>query len=192
MRLIGSQQQALALLARIGVALVIDSDGDLLAMGFDLGDCLGDQVVMLHGLYGKRQPRQQSHFPCPEAGGIDHDLGLDRAAGGDHIPAAIGAGVGLGDRGSQMDGGAIMLGRFGIGMSDAGGIDMAIHRLKQRPQIFGRVDEGVERACLLQADELRIEPHIAGLGALLLQIVQALGRGSEINAARAVDATGLA
>ena len=180
------------LLARIGIALVIHGDGHFLAVIAHFRDRLGDEVMVLHGLHRQIDAGKAAHLAGPQACGIDHDIGADGAIGRHHVPGAIGAELGFEHRRLAINLRAVVPGALGIGLGHARRIDMAIDRLEQGAEIFCRIDERVQFAGVFERNEIRIEPHVARLGALLLEIVEALRSRGQIDAARAMDAAGLA
>jgi hypothetical protein len=193
-RLVGPQQHALAFLPEVHVALVVDAGGQTHVRPplDDLRDRLGDQVVVLHGLHGQLQAGHVPDLAGPEAAGVDHHLGVDRAGLGHHVPGAVRPLVGLEDGRVGVIGGAVVARRLGVGVGDAGGIDVAVERVPEGGDIAAGVDQRMAPLNLLERDELLVEAHVTGLGALALQIVvPVLGRG-EVEAAGRMHADRLA
>ena len=83
MGLIGADQQPGALLAHIELAVEVDAVqhlvAGLLVEGDDLGDLLGDEILMRHGEDGQFEADETADLARPQAAGIDDMLGMYRA-----------------------------------------------------------------------------------------------------------------
>ena len=92
LRLVGAEQHALPLLAEIDVALVVDAGGQPVFRSplDDLGDRLGDQVMVLHRLHRQIDAGKMTDLASPQAASIDDHFGMDRPLRGDDIPGAVG------------------------------------------------------------------------------------------------------
>ena len=185
-RFVGAEQQALAFLAEVDVALVIDTGRQLLVARGDLGNGLGDQVMVLHRLHRQVQAGQMADFARPQAAGVDDVLGVDRALVGDHVPAAVGALVGFDHAGVGVVAAAELLRRLGVGIGHAGRIDVAVERVPQRGDVALRIDQRVQLGNFLERDEFLVQPHVARLRAFALEIVVPGLVGGQVKAAGGV------
>ena len=84
--LIGAEQHALAFLAQIDFAREIGGVDDLAVQALQLRNGLRDDVVVLHGEHRQRQADELADLARPQAAGVDHVLGVDRALVGDDVP----------------------------------------------------------------------------------------------------------
>ncbi len=88
--LIDAKQHALLFLAHIGEAFEIDDEGNFLLELDQIRDRLSDEVVMLHGRDRQLEPHHAPDLLGPQASGIHHMIGTDRAFLGHHLPCPIG------------------------------------------------------------------------------------------------------
>ena len=157
----------------------------------DRRDRLGDEVVVLHRLNGERGARHLPHLARPQPAAVHDVLGMDRAARRDHVPRAVRPLVRLHHRGVREVLRAVDAGRLGEGVGRAGRIEIAVELVPERRVIVLRVDQRMALRHLPGRDELLVEPHVARLGALALQIIVPVPRRGEIEAAGVVQADGL-
>jgi hypothetical protein len=91
---VGAEQDAVALLPRIDLALEVEHAdhfaAGFLVEGFDLRHRLGEQVHMLHGEHRQLDADHAADLARPEPAAIDHMLGVDSALLGDDVPGAVG------------------------------------------------------------------------------------------------------
>ena len=147
---------------------------------------------MLHGVERQIDAGHRVDLAGPEAAGVDHVLGADGALLGHHVPAPVVARHQLDDPVAQVDLGPLQARRLGVGVGGAGGVQVAVEGVPEGAQHALRVDDGRARRDLRGADDLGLQAHVAVLGPLGLQLVQALGRVGEGQAADVVQAAGLA
>ena len=92
--LVGAEQDAVALLARVDLALEVEHADHLAAglavEGLDLRHRLGEQVHVLHGEHRQLEADHAADLARPQAAAVDDVLGLDRALFGDDVPGAVG------------------------------------------------------------------------------------------------------
>ncbi len=95
LRLVGAKQHALAFLAEVDIRLVVDASGQTpcLAHGLhplcDQGDFVGDQVVVLHRLYGQMHARHMADLTRPKTTAVDDLFGVDLPLWRGQIPRAV-------------------------------------------------------------------------------------------------------
>ena len=128
---IGSQQHAVAFLAEVHVAFVINACGQPFLALDNLGNVLGDQIVMFHGLHGQMNASHMADFARPQTAGIDDIFCVHVALLGHHIPAAVRALVGFQNGVMGHIGRTQRLGRLGIGIGHARGVNITIQRIPQ-------------------------------------------------------------
>ena len=87
--LIGADQQALALLAQVIFAVAVADRGQAAVERVDLGDGLGDEILVFRGLQRQVDPGQRRHLAPPEPGRVHHPSGADVALRGTHDPTAV-------------------------------------------------------------------------------------------------------
>jgi hypothetical protein len=151
--LVHADQQAAALLARIGEALQVGEHAHLALPALQLGDRLGDEVVVLHRRHRQVDPGHQPDLLGPESGGVDNMLGDDRALLGHHVPAALGPRVQLDHPVAQDDVGAAFLGGPGIGVGGAVGIEVSLIRVVEAADHVRQVGDRVEVADLVRCQQ---------------------------------------
>ena len=193
---IGAHQHAVAFLADIDLAVEIDAMHQFLAGRpvevDDLGHVLGDQVHVLHGENRQFQPDHAPDFTRPEAGGIDDMLGANLALVGDHPPGAVLKLDEILDLGVQLDLGAVLLRRPGIGMGGAVGIEMALMRIENRADELVGIEQRHHLMRLAGGDQHRLAAGIFALGEQRFHPVEALAGGRQHQARGHVQADILA
>ncbi len=131
--LIGAEQDAVALLARVDLALEVEHADHLaagrLVEGLDLRHRLGQEIHVLHGEHRQLDADHAADLARPQAAAIDDMLGLHRALLGDDVPGAVRILGQFLDRVAQHDLGAELLGRLRVGDGRAGRIEMAFDRV---------------------------------------------------------------
>jgi hypothetical protein len=88
--LVDAEQHTLLLLPEIGEAFEVDDQRQFAVERRDLGDRLGDEVVVFHRRDRQVDTRHEADLLGPQAAGIDDMLGLDGALLGDHLPGSVG------------------------------------------------------------------------------------------------------
>ena len=189
--LVGAAEQALALLAQVVALVAVVQQRDLLAQGLDLGDRLGDEILVFHGHQRQIDPGQLADLAAPETGGVDHRVGFDGALRRHHLPGAVGLRVGLDHRRMTVDLGAAVARALGKGVGNAAGVDVAFVGLEHADANVRQIQERVHRQGFFLGDDLEVDAGVFRLGALDLELVLAFLGGGEIDAADGVDAAGL-
>jgi hypothetical protein len=190
--LVDADHQAAALLAQVALAARVHDVGQFLVALVDLGDVVGHQVLVLHGVERMIDPDHLADLARPQPTGVDHLLGRDRALLGDHLPGAVAARVQLEHPVAQHDLRALDPRRLGIGVGGTGGIQVAVERVVERAEQALGIGDRADLGDLLGAHELGVEPHVTVLGALGLEEVHAFGGVRDGQAADVVQAAGLA
>ena len=191
--LVDAEQQALLLLAHIGETLEVDDQRQFAVERLDLWQRLGDEIVVLHRRYGKLDARHPADLLGPQAGCVDHVLGDDGAFLGDHVPAAAGPLAEFQHPVVLDDLSAAQLRGLGIGVDDAGRVDVAFALGVEAAEHAVGVEDGAALLDLVDADQMHVvdahglEDPVGGF-----QPFPALGRGGHRNAAGHVHADVLA
>ena len=193
---IGAEQDAVALLAGVDLALEVEH-ADHLAAGrlvefLDLRHRLGEQIHVLHGQHRQFDADHAADLARPQAAAVDDMLGLDRALFGDDVPGAVGLLRQFDDAVAQHDLGAEFLGRLGVGDGGAGGIEMAFDRIPHGADEIGLVHQREHRLGFGRRDQLGVHAEIAALGVGQPQEIHALGRIGHHHAAGQMQRAGLA
>ena len=147
---------------------------------------------MLHRLQRQEEARHLAHLPRPETGGIDHVFGADRALLGDHVPGAVRPLIQLQHPVAERDLGSLPAGGTSVGVGRSRRVQVAVKRVVEGADHAVGVHHRAERGDLVRRDDLGLEPHVAVLGALRLEVIHALGLGGDGDAADVVEAAGLA
>ena len=194
--LVRAEQDAVALLARIDLALEVEHADQFAARrlveGFDLGDRLGQEVHVLHGEQRQLDADHAADLARPQAAAVDDVLGADRALLCDDVPGAVGVLGQLDDAVPQDDIGAELLRRLGVGVRGARRIEMALDRIPHGADEVLFVHQREHRLGFRRRDQLGIHAEIAALGVRQPEEVHALGRVGEHDAAGQVQRAGLA
>ena len=139
----------------------------------DFGDVIGDQILVRHRQQRQVNPGHGANLARPKAACVHQMLGDDGALFGHHFPRAIGARVGLQDAVVQHDLGPAHPRGLGIGVGGARGVEVAVERVIQGADDAFQVHHAVgELVDLFRPEDLGIQPHIAVLGALGLELVE--------------------
>ena len=191
--LVGADQHAAAaLLAHVDLAVEVDDMQHLLFGGCNLGHVLGDQVLVLHREHRQLEPGHAADLARPQPAGIDDMLGDERALVGDDVPGAVGPRLRLDDPGVPIDLGALDARRLGIGVGDAGWVDVAFERVVERADEVALVHEREHLRRLVDRDHLHVEAEVPRPRHHHLEEIVPLGRAGEHQPGRDVDAAGLA
>ena len=156
----------------------------------DLRQIIRHKILVLHRVQRQVDPGHRAHFARPQAAGIDHVLGMDRALVGHHVPGAIGALPGLVHHAMCFDRGAPHARGLGIGMGRARGVEMPVERIVKPAQNAFDIGDRGNRLDLLRRKDLRLQPHEPVLGAFRLQHVEAFGRVGQRHAAHVMQPAG--
>ena len=87
--LVGAHQQALPLLAQVILPVAVGHGWQAPVHRGDLGNGLGDEILVFGGQKRQRDPRHRRNLARPEAGGIHHPWRADIALFGAHDPCAV-------------------------------------------------------------------------------------------------------
>ncbi len=187
---VGAEEDAAAFLTEVDFAFEVDGVGEFAIR--QVVDVLGDEVLVLHGEDGEFEANHAADFAGPEAAGVDDVLGDDGALVGHHVPEAVGAPVGFEDAGAAVDFGPGQGGAFGVGVGDAGGVDMAFQRVPHGADELGFVEQRQEFGGFVDGDEFGVHAEIGASCGGHLEPVHAVPGAGEHDAAGHVDAAGLA
>ena len=188
--LVGSHQEPLPFLAQIDGAVEIDRVGNLLAERGELGDLVGDEVLMLHGHDGQLHLHEPTNLARPQSAGVHDILGAQRAARRVELPFAAGEPADGRDRRLAVDLRAGIARGLGIGIGDAARIDVAVVRIEHRRSIVRGVDERIARAHLVEIDEMQADLKMLRLGVLGLEKFGLVFRDRQVNTAGLTNAAG--
>ncbi len=132
MAFVGAEQDALAFLPRIPAALAIGDGRQVAPHRRDLGDVLGDQVMMFDRHQGQGDAGLRRHLARPQASGVHHVFASDRPVRRCHLPVAGRQLPRRRHRRVAQDAGAEFARGAGKGVGGAGRIDIALFRLIER------------------------------------------------------------
>ena len=182
-RLISAEQQALVFLAKIQIGFVINAAGQFAPGRLHFRNRLGDQVMMLHRLHRQIHPGKMPDLARPQPGRVDQHFRMQLATRRVHLPTSVSALRGCGHRRVAVPTRAERLRRFRVGVGNAGRIYVSVQRVVERAEIMLRLYQRMHARHFLQRNEFLVQPEVARLGALLLEIVQPRRRRREIKPA---------
>mmetsp|Transcript_47333 Transcript_47333/g.135716 ORF Transcript_47333/g.135716 Transcript_47333/m.135716 type:complete len:762 (-) Transcript_47333:50-2335(-) len=165
--LVWADEHALALVPDVVGALQVAENRQLVAMlvvvRLDLGNGLGNDILMLQHGARRVHTREASDALRPEACTIDHSLrthDVDFAVGGAHrhLPSLIGHAVQADDLRVLVNLAAQRLGFHRKGLRHRGGVDVAVALGVQRSQEAIGVDQRVQTLHLLGTDHVHLRP----------------------------------
>ena len=185
--LIAPDQHAAAFLAQVEFAVLVAGQRDFAVQSGDLGDVVGDDILVLHGNERQRVAGHGGHLPCPQSRGVDDRFGNDRAGLRGDLPVAVAAAREAGHRRVSRDDTAGLAHAFGKGMGHSGRIDMAIRRPPHAAQNPAGIDKRIEPADVVEADDLEVLAEIARPRPLGLQFVETVRAGGQIEPATAMQ-----
>ena len=189
--LVGADEHAPALLTHVELAAEIDDVQHLFLRLRDLGELVGDDVLVLHRREGVDDAGHQPDLARPEAGRVDHVLRVQGALLRDHVPGAVGALAEVHHAGLAVDLRAALAGRPGVGVGHPGGVDMAFVGIVEHADVVLRVHDRQHAGRLLEIDELGVQAEVAPAAAGGLEVVEPVLRVGEHETAGEVDAAGL-
>ena len=128
--LVSTNQQTVALLAEVVLAVAVGDRGQASAQRLDLWNALSDEILMLGGLQRQRQARQSSDLSAPKPRCVHHPLGMNVTLGRADDPGAVGLLLGPDDGAKAFNAGAHGPCACGIGMGHARWIDVTAVGLK--------------------------------------------------------------
>ena len=105
---------------------------------------------------GISKTRHAANFASPEAACVDQVFGVHSAVFGNHIPAAVGALVGLDNAVAQFNFSTKFLRGLGIGDGGAGGVDMPRYSVVQTADKVGLVDQRQQFLGFARCDDSEI------------------------------------
>ena len=192
-RLVYADQHALLILAHVGEAFEIDHHRQFALERRDLGNRLGDEIMVLDRRERQIEPGHAPHLLGPKSAGVDDMLGVDDALLGDEIPALVGALLEFEDAIVLDDFGAAFFRRARIGPDRACGVEIAFAVGPHAAEHALDVDDRAKRFHFLRRDEAdvldadRLEAPIR-----TLQPFPARRRGGDMHAAGHMHADVLA
>ena len=127
--LVKPDTKAPAFLAKVTLPAGIHDVRVLRVTLVNLGNIIGDHILMFHGMQRQIDPRHGTDFSRPKTPGIDDMLRDEHALIGHDFPTAIASGRGLLNHRVEFDLRTIQTRRFGIGVRGAGRIKVAIKRI---------------------------------------------------------------
>ncbi len=194
--LVGAHEHAAAFLAQVELAVEVDGVQHLLTgravdLG-DLGHVLRDEVHVLHREHRVLAADHVPHLARPKAARVDHMLGMDLAAVGDHTPGAVRVLDEFLDLGEALDVGAELARSLGVGLRRARRVEVAVDDGLERTDKAGRVEQRHQFVRALGGDDLGVDAEITPLGDRVLEPVEARFGGGQHDATRQVQPRGLA
>ena len=156
----------------------------------DLGDIVGDDILVRHGQQRQINACHSPHFARPQATRVDQMFAGDRAFFRHHFPAVFG-GIGFQHTVVQNNLCPAHARSFGIGMGCARRVKVAIQRVVKTAQDALGIDQPVgEFRDFFGRENFRIQPHIAVLGAFGFQLLKSRLVIGQRHAAHMVQAAG--
>ena len=101
---------------------------------------------MLHAQHRQFESDHPADLTGPQSTGVDDVFGVDLALVGDHVPRAVGALAQVAHPRVAVDLGAGLTGADGVGVGDAGRVDVTLDRIEQ----------GTDEVLLLEQREQRL------------------------------------
>ena len=190
--LVHADDEPAALLAQIALPGGIHAVGQLGVALVDLGEIVGDEVLVLHRVARQIDARHFAHLPRPQAGGVDDVLGVHRALHGRHIPGSVGPRAKLVHGVAEHDLRALHARALRVRLGGARRVEVAVERIVERPEQSLRIRDRRESGDLLGPDDLGLESHVAVLGALGLEEVEPVRVCREGESPDVVQPAGLA
>ena len=190
--LVHADHEATPLLAQVALAGRVHAVRKLGVALVHLGQIAGDQVLVLHRVAGQVHPGHRADLARPQARRVDHVLGVHRALHRHHVPMPVRTGAKLPHRVAQHDLRALHPGALRIRLRGAGGVEVAVEGIVERPEQSGGVGDRREARDLLRPHDLGVEPHVAVLGALRLEEIETVAVRREGEPAHVVQPAGLA
>ena len=176
--LVGAEQHAALLLADVDLAGEVEGHRHLpagaLVVLLHLGHRLGDHVHVLHGQHGQLDADHAADLARPQPAGVDDVLGVDLALVGDDVPRPVGTLAEVGDHGVPVDLGPGVAGADGVGVGDAGRVDVALDRVEQRAHEVLVLHEREDGLGLGGGDDLQVHAQVPAPGLGHAQPVQPL------------------
>ncbi len=189
---VGTDQQALALLAQVILAVAVRDGRQAPVEACDLGDGLGHEILVFRRQQRQCDAGQRGHLAPPEACGVDHPSGVDIALLRAHDPRAVGLLFGARDGAKADDLSAVLARARGIGVGDARRIDVAAVLLVHDAADAVVIDQRMQRLGLRAVDLAKGQPVVFRLGRLQAQLMLARFGLREIERAGLEHAAALA
>ena len=185
---ISADQQPLAFLTQVVLAVAIGDQRQAKIERLDLGDGFGDEILVLERHQRQLDTRHCRHFARPQSGRIDDHVGANRALVGFHLPAAVGARTSR-DHGREAMHFRTALARApGVGMGHAGRIDIAAIGLVHDAANAVEIGQWMHAFGLGARQFVELDLEILRLGRLHAQLMFAIGGLREIQRARLKNA----
>ncbi len=194
--LVSAEQDAVALLPRIDLALEVD-DADHLPAGcvvefLDLRHRFRQQVHVFHRQQRQFQPDHAADLARPQPAAIHDMLRLHGALLGHHIPRAVRLLGELDHAIAKHDFCAEFACGLRIGMCRAGGVEMALDGIPHRADEVGLVHQREHRLGFGRRNEFRLHAKITAFRMGKSQEIHALRGVGHHHPTRQVEAAGLA
>ena len=174
--LVHADDQPLTLLAQVTLSGGIHDMGQFLATLIDLGNVVGDEILMLQGMERQIDPGHHADFARPQARRVDDMFGNDGALFCHNVPVIVRTLVQFQHPVAQIDLGPGHARGLGIGVRRAGGVEVPVQRIVERTQNALGIGDRADLGDLFGPDNLGRKTHMAVLGALSLEKIQPLGR----------------
>ena len=151
------------------------------------GHLIRHEIHMFHGKHRQFNADHAPHFACPQPAAIDDMLGHDGALIGHNVPAAVSPLLELFHLGFKVDFSTTNLGRFGVGVRRAIGVEITIGLVEHRADKIFILQQRHHLLGFFGGENFRFKPEIAGAGMGHFQPVHAVMRISQHQPARAMQ-----
>ena len=189
--LVGAQNHAVALLAHVNFRLEVERVAHLLAVllvvGDDLGNILGHHIHVLHGQHRQLNADHAANFSRPQAAAVHNMLGDNDALLGDDIPGTVWARLKFHHAVVEVDLRPADLGRLGVGLGGAFGIEIAVDLVVERADKVLLLHQWKELLGFRRRQQLGLKVQIAGPRVGHLEEVHAVVGVGQDDAARAMQ-----
>jgi hypothetical protein len=188
---IGAHEQPLPFLAQVVLAVAVGDQRQAIIERLDLGNCLGHEILVLERHQRQFYPCHCGHFTCPQAGRIDHDIGMNRTLVGLYVPAAVGSLAGGDHRGESMHLGAALTRTLSVSMGNARRIDVTAVGFVHDAADAVEIGERMHALGLVTRQFVELDLEVLRLGGLHAQLVLAVRGLREVKRTRLKDTAAL-
>ena len=190
--LVRPEEHRVAFLAEVELAAEVERHGHLTAgrrhVLDDLRHVVGHDVHVFHGEDRQLHSSHPAHLARPQAGRVDDVLGMDaRPAIDVDVPGPVRPLPKPGHPGVPVDLGAGLAGGRGVGVRDAGRVDVPFDRVVQRANEVALFEEREQSLRLGRRDEFQVHAQVPAAGLCHPQEVHPDRRVGEHDPARQVD-----
>ncbi len=185
--------EAAALLPEVAFASRVHHMRMFAACVDDRGDfrhLIGDDILVLHRVQREVDAGHCTDLARPKTACVDDMFGVHGALVRDHIPAAVGALVGLYHLAVGFDRGAAHARGLGVGVGGAGGIKVAVERIIKPANNAVDIGHWRDLGDVFGRDDLCLQPHETVLGAFRFQHVEPFLIFGQGDAAHVVETAG--